>query len=223
MVQSAWLNGDLSQHQTTFLPLIVDYVPKLFSYVVARDFGFAPNPFYQFCTLATCKPEIRRSAQVGDWVAGTGSKSRSRSDRLVYVMRVTETMSFDDYWDDPRFEAKRPNLYSSRRKAFGDNIYHRASVSGEWVQSDSHHSFPNGVSNPRNTVRDTRVNRVLVSDDFVYWGGNGPAFPFFAGKDIRQPGQAHRCRFPQEVVDEFIAWIRRRDEKGYSGTPTDWR
>ena len=46
----------------------------IYSYVVARDYGFAPNPFYGCCTLATCKPIIRRMAQVGDWVIGTGSK-----------------------------------------------------------------------------------------------------------------------------------------------------
>lgn len=43
---------------------------KLYSYVVARDFGFAPNPFHGYCTLATCKPDIRATASVGDWVIG---------------------------------------------------------------------------------------------------------------------------------------------------------
>src|SRR5712671_5339411 len=33
---------------------------RLYSYVVARDFGFAPNPFFGVCTLATCKPDIRK-------------------------------------------------------------------------------------------------------------------------------------------------------------------
>lgn len=39
---------------------------KLFSYVVAREYGFAPNPFFGWCTLATCKPKIRVTAEVGD-------------------------------------------------------------------------------------------------------------------------------------------------------------
>ncbi|MFH1865797.1 MAG: hypothetical protein ABIK85_07930, partial [Candidatus Eisenbacteria bacterium] len=38
---------------------------RLFSYIVARDYGFAPNPFCGVCTLATCKPKIRESASVG--------------------------------------------------------------------------------------------------------------------------------------------------------------
>ena len=79
---------------------------RLYSYIVARDYGFAPNPFYGFCTLATCKPRIRKKAEVGDWVIGTGSKSKGRDGHLVYAMRVTETMSFDEYWADSRFHRK---------------------------------------------------------------------------------------------------------------------
>ena len=45
---------------------------KVYMYVVDRDFGFAPNPFHGFCTLATCKPRTRRVAKVGDWIVGMG-------------------------------------------------------------------------------------------------------------------------------------------------------
>ena len=98
---------------------------RLHSYIVAIDDGFAPNPFYGFCTLATCKPKIRRHAQVGDWMLGTGSKKKGRQGTLVYAMRVTEKMTYDSYWEDPRFEDKRPDLFKSIRKSRGDNIYHR--------------------------------------------------------------------------------------------------
>lgn len=81
---------------------------RIYSYVVRYDSGFAPNPFYSYCTLATCKPSIRRSANVGDWVVGSGSNSRSvrRGGHLVYAMRVTDAMTFDQYSIDPRFESK---------------------------------------------------------------------------------------------------------------------
>ena len=45
--------------------------PDLFSYTVDTDSGFAPNPFGGICTLACCKPKIRQSANVQDWVIGT--------------------------------------------------------------------------------------------------------------------------------------------------------
>ena len=83
---------------------------KLYSYVVARDYGFAPNPFYGTCTLATCKPEIRKHATVGDWIIGTSSSQRNKDGYLVYVMLVSEALTFNKYWESARFRQKRPNL-----------------------------------------------------------------------------------------------------------------
>ena len=195
---------------------------RLYSYIVARDFGFAPNPFYDFCTLATCKPQIRKTARVGDWVIGTGSKSNQRNGYLVYVMRVTETMSFDEYWKDPRFCNKRPGMHTSVKKSFGDNIYCRVPDSNEWCQIDSHHSHKDGTPNPKNVCKDTKVDRILVSDDFIYWGGTGPELPMFCGVDFSHDRQGHKCKFPEEAVAELIAWIRGLDDKGYCGRPLDW-
>ena len=197
-------------------------MPKLFSYIVARDYGFAPNPFYGFCTLATCKPRIRESASKGDWIAGTGSKKNNRDGYLVYAMRVTEAMSFDEYWNDPRFARKKPDLYASQKKAFGDNIYYREDYSNGWCQRDSHHSYADGTTNFRNVEKDTRVNRLLVSEDFIYWGGSGPLIPDFQGMSICHTTQHHRCRFSMETVETFVEWIRSLGEEGYCGSPLDW-
>lgn len=120
---------------------------RLFSYVVARDFGFAPNPFGGVCTLATCKPEIRQRAMVGDWVAGIASVADSRVPSLTYVMRVDEVLTYDAYWEDPRFHSKKPSRFGSVKQLFGDNIYRR-DARGAWLQADSHHSLSNGVTNP---------------------------------------------------------------------------
>ena len=50
---------------------------KIYSYIVKRDYGFAPNPFYGYCTLATCKPVIRKHAEIGDIIVGIG--------KIVYI------------------------------------------------------------------------------------------------------------------------------------------
>ncbi len=68
---------------------------NLYSYVVAHDTGFAPNPFGNYCTLACCKPDIRKAANVGDWVVGTGSKKNDESDKIIYAMKVTEKKDWD--------------------------------------------------------------------------------------------------------------------------------
>lgn len=81
---------------------------KFFSYIVDRDFGFAPNPFFGYCTLADCKPRTRKSAQIGDVIFGlAGAKYRkANTKKIIYAMQVTEILSFNEYFNDPRFEFK---------------------------------------------------------------------------------------------------------------------
>ena len=200
-----------------------DQTVKLFSYVVARDYGFAPNPFYGFCTLCTCKPVIRRVALVGDWIVGTGSKTRNRQNQVVFAMRVTEALTLAEYWYDPRFTNKRPNLHGSKKQAFGDNIYHRNS-SDNWAQENSHHSHQDGTQNLRNIVNDTQTDRVLISDDYVYFGGTGPEIPTrftHADNDIRAR-LGHRSNFPAWFIDDVVSWIRGLEVAGYVDEPLDW-
>ena len=59
---------------------------QIYSYVLRYDDGVAPNPYGGVCTLAICKPVIRKKAQVGDWVIGTGSFELGLGDTLVYAM-----------------------------------------------------------------------------------------------------------------------------------------
>ena len=190
---------------------------RLFSYVVAQDFGFAPNPFYGFCTLATCKPKIRKEAKVGDCIIGTGSSGRGRAqDRrhfLVYVMYVTEVMTFNEYWNDPRFVCKRPNLKGSLKRCYGDNIYFK-NETGEWHQQDSHHSYDGGEQNDYNICRDTQTDRVLISNDYSYWGGEGPKIPEkflnYRGEDVRKKGSGHKKNFSPDLIEELIKWLHSR-------------
>lgn len=149
---------------------------RVYVYVVARDFGFAPNPFHGTCTLATCKPRIRSTARVDDWVFGVGGTKLKAVGKCVFAMRVTDTMGFDAYWADPDFLDKRPVRNGSRKMMLGDNIYHH-SEDGEWVQADSHHSRPDGSADLDNLKRDTSADRVLISRDFFYFGKDAPVIP----------------------------------------------
>jgi hypothetical protein len=146
-------------------------------YVVARDFGFAPNPFHSVCTLATCKPVIRRTARVGDWIVGMGGTKLNAVDRCIFAMQVTDAMSFSEYWFDPVYFDKRPVRNGSRKMMLGDNIYYRQSGTGKWLQADSHHSQPDGSPDPHNVERDTSTDRILISRHFFYFGKNAPRIP----------------------------------------------
>ena len=197
---------------------------RLFSYVVARDYGFAPNPFFGVCTLAACKPRIRKAAAIGDWIVGTGSKKRGRQGDLVYAFRVAEALTFNEYWADPRFRRKRPNLRGSLKQAFGDNIYFKDECD-HWHQLDSHHSYEGGAANPHNIRNDTQTDKVLIGVEYTYWGGSGPkideTFRDYDGQDICA-GRNHRSNFPPGLVDDFLAWFHSLGAHGYLGDPLDW-
>ena len=224
MVQSGRCKEGLQTDKKVLL-LVGIAMTRLHSYIVARDYGFAPNPFFGYCTLATCMVFIREHAKIGDWVVGTGSGSiaKQRGGHLVYAMRVEEILTFDEYWSDFRFRRKRPDMYSSVRNSFGDNIYHRNGDDGFWSQVDSHHSLDDGSPNKRNIVHDTKVDRVLIGRDFVYYGGDGPKIPAFRRTIIHGQGKRYMSRFPKDVVNEFVSWIGSLGDTGYCGTPLDWR
>lgn len=195
----------------------------IFSYVVARDFGFAPNPFFGYCTLACCKPDVRRFAHVGDWIVGTGSAAFGFTGYLIYAMQVTEAMTFNEYWLDSRFLCKRPDTLGSRRIAYGDNIYRK--IGGVWLQADSHHSYENGVQNVRNIENDTRVDRVLISNNFKYWGDSPLEIPSifrnFKGHDICI-GRGYKHHFPDGMEEAFVKWVSSLSGIGYIGRPSSW-
>lgn len=194
---------------------------RVHSYVVDHDIGFAPNPFYGYCTLATCKQQIRRVAEVGDWVVGTGAAKNRRSGFLVYAMRVTEVMSFDEYWNDQRFVLKRADLRGSQKRRYGDNIYHR-DASGDWIQEDSRHSRADGTPEPAHLKRDTsHTERVLISDDFVYFGAVGTRLPEAEWGFQLRSGRGHRNHFETHQVNTVVDWLSDLG-RGIKGSPFDW-
>ena len=201
---------------------------RLFVYVVRYDVGFAPNPFFGYCTLATCKPRIRGSATMGDWVVGVGSTQENQDGKLVYAMQVQEATCFNDYWDDPRFRLKRPYRPGSFKQRYGDNIYHLSSEDGKWIQEDGRHSLDDGSPNKDHIKRDTSQPRVLISQRFVYYGDHAVGIPsrFLSteNRDMFIGMRDYRCNFPDDVQDWFIEWIEGLcADGGIAGEPLEWQ
>ena len=202
---------------------------RLFAYVVVSDDGFAPNPFFGYCTLATCKPQIRKGAQVGDWIVGTGSAARvvGRGGHLVYAMRVTEVIDTRNYWTDPRFQFKKPTFNGDwiGVSESGDNIYEWRG-SNCWRQLHSYHSHPDGTQNEALTKGDTEVERILLSDDFVYFGGEGSRLPskYLDDGDLKfvHKGRNHGRENEPKIINSFEKWIRDLGINGVCGVPLAW-
>ena len=191
---------------------------KIYVYVVSRDFGFAPNPFYGMCTLATCKADIRKSATIGDWIFGRGSKTLGQINSLVYAMQVSKKIDYNQYWSDLKYSIKKPILNGSLKKMYGDNIYYYDEVKEEWFQADSHHSYPNGVKNEFNTKRDTRSKYVLISDTYYYFGRMPIKIPeiFCEYLYIRRGFKIIR---DEEVIKHITDWLSMDYQTGYHADP----
>jgi len=200
---------------------------KIYSYVVDHDLGLAPNPFGQYCTLAVCKPNIRKSAKlnIGDWVIGTGSRAlenvakRSYINYLIYAMEVTEVISMDCYWRDQRFQYKKPNTGGSLVTMYGDNFYHKE---GDiWVQENSAHSNINCSTNEKHLKTDVDGKNVLISDNFYYFGNQAPKIPNEL-LDVCHAGIGQKF-VPDNIKNEFIEWLTLYHKKGINGDPVNWK
>lgn len=190
---------------------------RVFSYIVAVDSGFAPNPFHGPLTLACCKPKIRLHAQPGDIIVGL--TSASLGNRVVYVAKVAEKLTFQQYWADARFRRKRPDIHSARIvDRCGDNIYEPIGHD-RFRQLPSAHSHGD-VENPESKAHDLGGKCVLTAREFSYFGSDAILLP--EGLEALVVGRAHRCRFPDALVDAVDRW-RQRLPKGVQAAPHEWR
>ena len=189
---------------------------KLYTYVVTHDTGFSPNPFWGACTLADCKPVIRRTAEVCDWIVGLSPKANGN--RVVYAMLVDEILSYEDYYLDERFGEKIPDF--SRGEVVykcGDNIY-KPLPNGEFRQLQSIHS--NGPKeNPKKKAHDLSGVNVLISKTFHYFGSSEPGLPTKLSE--LKVGRAHKSKFSQETISRFLQFIAAYPE-GINAPPTKW-
>jgi len=176
---------------------------KLFSYIVRHDTGFAPNPFWGTCTLACCKPVIRRTAQKEDWVVGLSPKSEEN--RLTYAMCVDDILDFAKYYENSRFESKKPEYTTGKViHKTGDNIY-KPLPNGSFQQLRSMHSYRE-AENPKLKEHDLGGMNVLIAKEFYYFGGAGKELP--SNLDILKVGRGHKNRFSQETISEFLTFIK---------------
>ena len=195
--------------------------PRLFSYKITHDTGFAPNPFHGFCTLATCKPQIRKSKRVGDWIAGFTSKTLCGDavgdERLVYLMKVTDKVELEDYWQDSRFRKKRPRLRSNKvEDKTGDNIY-QPKAEGGFLQ------MPNMNHDVHEMQHDLSGKYALIGEVFYYFGRDA----IFLPPDLRpttpivQSGHGWGTKDPDRVK-RFLEYIQENYEMGIIGYPHSW-
>lgn len=195
-----------------------------FSYKLDHDFGLAPNPFWNYCTLGVCKSQIRnnRNLQIGSWIFGLGSRKLNRENHLIYAMQVEEKLTFQEYWTDIRFQNKKPTEHGTLKMMYGDNIYSKEN--DVWQQLNSAHSLKN-ASNIDHLNRDVSGKFVLVSKNFFYFGEKAILIQNEFSKGVICNGRNFcSSNLDENVTQNFIRWLKDNYIAGQLyGDPINWK
>jgi hypothetical protein len=207
---------------------------------MTNDSGFAPNPFWQRLTLATCKPGIRRAKIKGDWIAGFTSAQLTGdavgSERLVFLMKVSEKLTIAEYFLDKCFKQKIPPAACTTLRAAdtrcdrgkskksyelmdavrccGDNIYRpigsSASVPEQFEQLPnlSHWDGLDQSKTGPTKRRDISGSFVLVADEFAYFGNEVLLIPAAFRPEVPRGQSPNGSRtHDSHRADQFIDYV----------------
>lgn len=189
---------------------------SLYTYRLTVDSGDAPNPYGGICSLAICKPSIRRTCSVGDWIVGLVSKSlvynskssKEHVDRLLYAMKISHKMTFEEY---DIFCKKECNIKLPNNARTGDCIYFK-NANKQYKQR------LNYAHNLTNMSRDLENGKyVIFAEEFYYFGKNSIEIPKIM-EDIIIKGQGHQKYKNKDYIEIFEPWIRTQ-KQGINGNP----
>ena len=130
---------------------------RLFRYILKDDKGMAPCVEDGIMTLATCKPKIRRSAKMGDWIAGFMPRPHKRG-LLVYAGRVARILDWGQY--EAEFRGRK------------DAVYRKLPNGGFKRLRDDYHA-------DKKRMKKDLCGPVVVFDEKAFWyfGGNPEELP----------------------------------------------
>lgn len=199
-------------------------------YRMTHDSGFAPNPFFNALTLATCKPAIRRSKIKDDWVAGFVSRALVKNSinagvtvpyqGLVYLMKIGEVITLDAYFKDMRFKNKQPvKDHPDPIGRSGDNIYYMV---GDRYCQHPNNSHDDGLETINH---DTSGINVLIADmNESYYFGRSCPIPDGGwegiGVDFSSGRTFYRTNADLENIRDFLRKIGHAP--GVHGKPCLW-
>ena len=182
-------------------------------YKLKFDSGGAPCVHRNLLSLAICKPSVRASADVGDWIFGFGAKS-TIGEKLVYVAEVTDKLPNGAYYKDARFHSRPDCIYRWSRGRL------------EWKPGSRFHE--GGHEKDIGLPPHDRA-AVLLSTNFRYLGREGTehyknVYPILAHA-VARLGQGHRVNHSAELEEALRAlqkelW-RRFPSRQRLGRPND--
>ena len=172
---------------------------KIYRYILATDNGMAPCVYKGLVTLATCKPKIRRKANVGDWVAGFYPRPHPRG-LIAYAGKVRQILEIGEY---ERVHRGRPDAVY-REKSDGSFTRLRPEYHPEQKQINKDLSGP-----------------VLIFEKKSLWYfGDKPKDLPIELLHLQARGQGHRVNGASEGdILDFEKWLLKNYTPGIHGQP----
>ncbi|WP_457568144.1 Nmad2 family putative nucleotide modification protein [Desulfurobacterium sp.] len=221
---------------------------KFLFYRMTYDTGFAPNPLGEYLTLATCTPNhISKNLKIGDWIVGVESKKLAREriaagcnphveQSLIFIAKVNEILDLNSYFNDPRFEYKKPKPHSKDYfKRSGDNVYYIENGMWKWIRGHDHDPCKQRRYGKQDEelffkvedlerllkskkmkekygeiLKDIKGNKVFISKEFLYFGDKGIKFDKKFLKCIPYSRGIKYCpgkNCPERCFEEFKRYL----------------
>ena len=136
-------------------------------------------------------------------------------------MQVAETLSFEEYWADPRFKRKRPRWSPEKDPlaSCGDNCYQPIG-DGEFRQLRSAHwNHDEDRESAGAKRRDLSGRQVLVAHRFCYFGADAVELPEHL--EFARPARYHRVNFTEEQRAALLEFVEGLPQ-GVRGRPRAW-
>jgi hypothetical protein len=174
---------------------------NIYVYKCVVDDGTAPCIARGLLSMVVCKPKVRTSAKVGDYVLAFGTNAQPAPNRLVYVAKITEVLPGAAYFDTAKFQTRKDCIYERTPQGT------LKLVAGASAHNTGTHAkdlgppplYPNAIA--------------LLSTDFRYFGGAGTddwkQHAPHLKKMIENLGQGHRINHTREVRDDLLKLIDR--------------
>jgi len=184
-------------------------IDKIYLYKMTTDNGGAPCPYRSVLTLAICKPKIRSTAEVNDWIVGFGGKVLD--ERLIFVAQIGEKLLDGEYYKNEKY-FKRP-----------DCIYRWDSISQRYYWSDGKEYHRDGLNLEHDL--DNGKALVLQSKNYTYFGNLGTSeykekYPEIKNS-IESLKQGHKINHSEELFDELSSLIEESIISEIKGKPSN--
>ena len=173
----------------------------IYRYIITADTGMAPAIDDALLSLATCKPQIRKSAQPGDWVVACRG-SPAPPGLVAWAARIERKVGIGPY--EREYRGRSDAVYRERP----DGSYER-------LRPDYHDS-------PEQQRKDLSGPALIFARQASWYFGDRPQLLSDHLQHLAPRGQGHRVNgtlAPDERA--LIDWLLSLGPPGLRGRPPD--